>query len=207
MCDEFENWEDRLAAQVPSMIPDPLFFEPYNQNEEPFENFTDRLGAFFAARDVSPKLRARSLISSLKVDLHTMLTNSLFPRQCANLSYKELKSKLSDLLNPKNDIISSRSKLLNRKQERGDYTSHIATSQEELGYNVAQTQDDTHLKAVSRNRDSKKSIDLKKGTTVQVAITYRVRIPRAILMCLSKAVGPISFLLVFLELRHRLGVQ
>lgn len=133
VCDEFKILQDRLAAlssegnpntsnqQVPGTIPDPQsFFEVYNQNEEPFENFTDRLEAFFAVRDVSPELQAGSLILSLKSDLHATLKNSLFPRRCADLSYEELKCKLNDIVNPKKGILPSRCKLLNRKQRKGE---------------------------------------------------------------------------------------
>lgn len=133
-----------ITASVSSSSPNNgkphLLFEKFNETAESFDDYLDRLNAYFTLQGIKNEAKVKMLISLLSPKHFTLLKSLLYPETFDQKSFEEVTTILRKHLSPKPLIIVSRHQFLNRKQHEGEslatYVSELRKLAANCGYNA-----------------------------------------------------------------------
>ncbi|CAB0000711.1 unnamed protein product [Nesidiocoris tenuis] len=107
-------------------------FEKFDDTTETFQNYIDRLQAYFKVKQVAETEKADLFVSMLSPQLFALLKNLLYPATYEAKTYTELKEILGKHLNPAPLVIPSRHAFINRKQREGESISQYISELRKL---------------------------------------------------------------------------
>lgn len=109
---------------------------PYNSSE-PFENFLERVEAFFAVnhRSASDTEKVSSLILLISPEMYAVLKNIFLPDTVINQTFATVVNKLKEYYCPKRLVISERYKFNTRKQMEGESVGEFIVALSRLASN------------------------------------------------------------------------
>ena len=93
----------------------------FNENNEDWPSYIERVEQFFLANGVEQDLKVPSLLSVIGVKTYTLLRNLSAPVKPAQRSFKEIVELLQKHLSPKPLMIAERFRFHKRDQLPGEY--------------------------------------------------------------------------------------
>ena len=112
-------------------------FMPFNENDETFDSYIDRLELYFKVQNVPDSSKVDHFVSLLPLKMFESLKNTLYPAVYSSKTYAEIIKILRDLINPKPLIMSARYKLHCRKQKPEESCEQFLLELRKLSVNCA----------------------------------------------------------------------
>lgn len=110
-------------------------FDRFDDSVESFDDYIDRLTAYFDLNNVIQDKKVKILVTALSPKLFSLLKSLLFPKTYTDKTYEELVNILKNHLNPKPLVIPSRFTFINRKQKEGESVSSYIAELRKLSLN------------------------------------------------------------------------
>lgn len=107
-------------------------FNEYNEEEEEFEYWEERLQQYFVVHNIKDEVKVANLITLLGAKTYSTLKTALFPSKPLEKTYDELVKILKQKFKPVTSIIVERFKFYNRKQSSGEKVSDYISVLKEL---------------------------------------------------------------------------